>query len=56
MRDPFILVNRLDSALPQNVIFADALEGRADSIYFYTHGEELHAIPKPGWIMRTQRY
>jgi len=56
MRDPFILVTPLDSALPQNVIFADALEGRADSIYYYSSGGELHAIPEPGWIMRTQRY
>ena len=56
MRDPFILVTPLESALPQNVISADALEGRADSICYYSHGEELHAIPKPGWIMGTHRY
>jgi hypothetical protein len=54
MRDPFILVTALES--PQNATFADALNGRAVSIYYHSHGGELHAIPKPGWNVRTQRY
>ena len=53
---PFTLVTAVDSAPPQNVAFANALHRRAISICYHSHGGELHATPKQGFIIETQRH